>query len=504
MAALQLLTRTSSARPLRWTVRSTNIVCTARQFRSTRQLPKRNAASTAYHTDERPDCSDDTIQRAWIDAVTIKIKGARPPCGQRGAEGEEVGRELEFKAMMAITGTDLEGWLPEHVHPDLPYVDLLPPTCEAATILPDRLHTALATAKGIGRRYEIHAWDASAGFREDGAVPTHGAGGFTGLHPVQMWSSSSGSGSHLSASEDPYWAIDAMNLPRDGSIGGSGVVIAHPDSGYRSHAEFDAKRIDKRLQRDFLKRDSDPMVTTSESATHGRHGLGTGSAIISSRNSSGSYGDGVKGIAYQAEIVPMRVTAPGWLIPGPVLLSSRLLEKAIHHAADHGMDVISISLGMAWSTRGMKKAVRRARCKGAIVVAAGGNYTLGVPVYPAALPEVIGCAASNASGLPWRSSGYGGHINITAPGESVWRATVDEKGTPLVGRGTGTSYAVANIAGLAALWLERNGGREAIMARSGGDGYAVGRAFSEAMRQSAKSIGNGYGAGLVDGARVLA
>mmetsp|Transcript_30155 Transcript_30155/g.90380 ORF Transcript_30155/g.90380 Transcript_30155/m.90380 type:complete len:562 (+) Transcript_30155:42-1727(+) len=503
-----------------------------------------------YHTDVMPaghlaQPTEDPVvapgKMPWLDSVTVtaidtdtcgrgrgrgrthRRQGRdRPGRGKKSSKGRRKGRsedtadddaaaqDREHKLKLALVGTLLAEWVPESVNPALPYVDLLPPTREDASISLADLQTALAVVDGIGPRYEIHPWDATGGFREDDEqVPELGIG----LTPTVF--SSGRVGEHLPKTNlptddipgrGPWWAIEAMNLPTSGSLPtGDGVIIGHPDSGYRTHGEFDDDRIVHELQWDFLNGDNNPHVDANESKTHGRHGLGTGSAIMSGRQWSpaGSYDNVVHGVATGAHIAPLRVTAPGWIVPGPVLLSDRLLRKAIEHATDEGMDVLSISLGMGWPTRGLRDAVKKARREGLIIVAAAGNYTFRKRIYPAAFPEVISCAASNAHNEPWRYSGYGDTVDITAPGESVWRASARDDGSIYVGRGTGTSYAVANIAGLACLWLEENGGRERIMRRNGGNGYAVSDLFRAALRRSARSLGSGYGAGLVDAEKVL-
>ena len=62
----------------------------------------------------------------------------------------------------------------------------------------------------------------------------------------------------------------------------------------------------------------------------------------------------------------------------------------------------------------------------------------------------------------------GERITISAPGDKVWRAYIDEKThrTDLVGPRFGTSFAVSLTAGAAALWLAHHG-RAALIDRYG-------------------------------------
>ena len=140
-----------------------------------------------------------------------------------------------------------------------------------------------------------------------------------------------------------------------------------------------------------------------------------------------------------------------------------LLAEAIDHARQQGAQVISISMGGIGS-RLLQRAVRRATDAGIIVCAAAGNH---VPFYkvvaPAAYTEVVGVAATNIEDRMWRGSSSGSAVAISAPGESVWRAYVRlEQGTPVmdVQRSSGTSYAVAHVAGSAAVWLAFHGPAE--------------------------------------------
>ena len=372
------------------------------------------------------------------------------------------------------------------MHPDLPYVDLVPRSLRAAQGSALAMAQQLKNVRGIGPRMEVHRWTECVGSR--------------------LLTLSSGSGADSGGArgtEDHQWTFRTLEMPAT-SLSGRGIVIGHPDSGYRQHPEYDARAVRHDIQWDFLNEtDSEPMVTSAESLTAGSHGTGTGSTLISAHNP-----DGVYGMAPGASIAPLRVTQPGWLLPSPALLSSKRLSDAIHHAVDHRVDVLSISLGMLVNSARLKTAIDRALSAGIIVVAAAGNYTSFKDVYPAAYPGVVSCAACNIAKKPWEWSAWGDHVDVVAPGEAVWRATVDEAGNPVIGRSAGTSYATTHVAGLAALWLEKHGGREAIMRANSGDGTAVARTFLQQLRAASSDPGElprrHYGAGLVNASRLLA
>lgn len=247
------------------------------------------------------------------------------------------------------------------------------------------------------------------------------------------------------------WAIDfcrvkqawALTPATGGRARGAGIVIGHPDTGYTDHPELDRGRVLKSRGRDFEAGDADPRdMLDGRSAGHG---TSTGSVIISSE----AAGPVVSGVAPQAKLVPLRVTT------NVVLLSFGKLAEAIRYAADDGQHVLSISLGGPFGSRFLRRAVTHAISRGVIVVAAAGNQVPFV-VYPAKLADVIAVAACNCQSQPWAGSSFGGEVDITAPGESVWRALARSNGFS-VQRSSGTSYATAITAGAAALWLAHHG-----------------------------------------------
>lgn len=128
--------------------------------------------------------------------------------------------------------------------------------------------------------------------------------------------------------------------------------------------------------------------------------------------------------------------------------SSATVAKGIIWAADHGADVISLSLGGPGTTRTLADAVAYAAGKGVVLVAAAGNEGTTSRFYPAAYPEVIAVAASDSSDRLYSWSNRGSWVAVAAPGCNS---------APRAGGGygdfCGTSSATPLASGLAALAL---------------------------------------------------
>jgi thermitase len=188
----------------------------------------------------------------------------------------------------------------------------------------------------------------------------------------------------------------------------------------------------------------------------------------------------VSGTAPGASLIPIRTTK------SVVLWSMSRLTRAIYHAVEHGAHVISISLGGPVPSTALHNAVRQAEAQGVIVLCAAGNQVRFV-VFPAAFDEVIAVAASRIDDEPWDGSCRGPAVDITAPGSSVWRARTelhDAVERYEVLRGSGTSYAVAATAGIAALWLSYHG-RRALAARYGKDRLPA--VFKQILQRSCRT-----------------
>jgi hypothetical protein len=187
------------------------------------------------------------------------------------------------------------------------------------------------------------------------------------------------------------------------------------------------------------------------------------------------------------------------------------VAQAIEHAANSGCHVISMSLGGIGASA-LEAAVNYAVAKDLIVCAAAGNC-LTVPgwaglIAPGCYPNCLGVAGTNSSDQPWAFSSRGPTVDISAPAENVWYAQLheDSSSTSDVGRGQGTSFAVAGIAGVAALWLAHHG-RENLLQKYQGHAY-LHHVFSHLLRQTARRPGDWwqdeqFGPGIVDATALL-
>ncbi|HSQ66554.1 MAG TPA: S8 family peptidase, partial [Polyangiaceae bacterium] len=173
---------------------------------------------------------------------------------------------------------------------------------------------------------------------------------------------------------------------------------------------------------------------------HGSHVAGT---IAQTTNN----GKGVAGLAYCATLMPVKVLSKqGWGTTANV-------AEGIRYAADHGAQVINLSLGGPIKSKILEDAVHHAVSKGTLVVAAAGNSGKSVG-YPAAYPEVVAVSATDSNDkVAWFSS-RGPEIAIGAPGVAVTQQTICNGGKDkceVFGTFNGTSMASPHVAGVAAM-----------------------------------------------------
>lgn len=311
------------------------------------------------------------------------------------------------------------------------------------------------------------------------------------------------------------WHLRQMNVPaaweywkkeHPGREPGDGILIGHPDTGYTDHDEVVAHLSPRgksflREEQGGPNRDGRDDLRRTGARVHQQpgHGTGTASVIV-----SGAPGRAF-GVAPGAMVLPLRVSR------SVIHVDFETVGEAILYAVAQGADVISMSLGGPLKMGFVHRCIQQARQNGVIVVSAAGNM-IPSTVFPAAFPEVIAAAATHPGNAPWRYSGLGPYVDIAAPGEAVWRALSELKeGTARfdVTQGTGTSFATACVAGLAALWLSYNGGRRKIAHdKYGGDLSLVPLAFQYLLAKTADKkpefVRNGrHGAGIADAFKLL-
>lgn len=214
---------------------------------------------------------------------------------------------------------------------------------------------------------------------------------------------------------------------------------------------------------------------------HGTHVAGT---IAQTTNN----GVGVAGLAHCAKLMPVKVlSARGWGTMADV-------AEGIRWAADHGAQVINLSLGSSAKSKVVENAVTHAHKKGVVVVAAAGNSGKSVG-YPAAYPGAIAVSATDKNdGIAWFSS-RGPEVAIGAPGVGVTQQTICEAGKNKCeqwGVFNGTSMASPHVAGAAAILV--------------GQGITDPDAVKAALQSTAtpKEDKNLFGAGILEAGKAAA
>jgi serine protease len=130
--------------------------------------------------------------------------------------------------------------------------------------------------------------------------------------------------------------------------------------------------------------------------------------------------------------------------------------------------VINLSLGGPYSLV-IHNAVKKARQRGVIVVAAAGNSGRSGVSWPGGLSETIGVSAVGPDGALAPYSSYGKGVDIAAPGGDkrkpgggVWQDTIDGRGGHAYSEFQGTSMATPHVAGAAAVLLSTGLDDEAV------------------------------------------
>ncbi|MFF3486735.1 type VII secretion-associated serine protease mycosin [Streptomyces sp. NPDC002701] len=253
---------------------------------------------------------------------------------------------------------------------------------------------------------------------------------------------------HADGIRAKQWALDAMHTTEAWqTTKGGGITVAVLDTGVDDEHPDLAGNV-------LTGKDMVGFGAGRGDRPWARHGTAMAGIIAGHGHGAGN-ADGVMGIAPEAKILPVRVILEDGDSARGKARNTRgnALAEGIRWAADHGADVINLSLGddskSAHPEASEDAAVQYALKKGAAVVASAGNGgERGDHIsYPAAYPGVIAVTAVDRYGTRASFSTRRWYATVSAPGVDVVIADPDRK----YYEGWGTSAASAFVSGAVAL-----------------------------------------------------
>ena len=306
------------------------------------------------------------------------------------------------------------------------------------------------------------------------------------------------------------------NMVADGAPGGRGVIVAVLDTGvaYANRGPFrrspDFSRFEFVNGYDFIAHNAFP----NDRNGHGTFVTGTIAEATNNRY-------GLTGLAYGARIMPVRV------LDSAGEGEASTIAEGVRFAANHGARVINLSLEFSSNVTAsdipeLIEALRYARRRGVVVVAAAGNEAHTAIAYPARAPDVVAVGATTEHGCLADYSNDGAGLTLVAPGggadanlagdpnchpeqpagRDVYQVTFSGASTRRFGIPAGyegTSMAAPHVAAVAALIIASG-----VLGRRPSPAQVIAR-----LRATARKLGGGgderlYGAGLVDAAAATA
>lgn len=238
------------------------------------------------------------------------------------------------------------------------------------------------------------------------------------------------------------WNYSMLQLPQawDMSTGSSHVVVAVIDTGVLlEHPDIQGKTIagydfisDTKISLDGDGIDNNPNDPgdlgefNGNSTFHGTHVAG----IIAASTDNNK---GVAGAGWNTKVMPLRVLGKGgagddYSIEQAIRFAARLSNDSGTLPAKKA-DVINLSLGGAEVSTSFRRTITDAYNMGVVIVAASGNEGTSVPMYPAALTEVISTGAVDINKSHPDYSNYGATLKVVAPG-GARTADVNGDGMP--------------------------------------------------------------------------
>jgi subtilisin family serine protease len=238
------------------------------------------------------------------------------------------------------------------------------------------------------------------------------------------------------AVHDAQWPLQSVDVEKIWQVSrGEQVTVAVIDSG------VDASHPDLAGQ---VQRGADFGDGSSGDGTHdagGERGHGTQVASLIAATGANFGGDGLYGLAPEAQILPFGVYRNG--VPDPSAVA-----KAVRAAAGRHVQAMVIPAMGTMADPELGSAVRYAIDRDVVVVSGvGADPDSAEPAFPAAIPGVVAVTAVDRNGQVWPQAERGPHVVLAAPGVGILVAASD--GTYWTG--DDTAFAAAWVAGTVAL-----------------------------------------------------
>jgi type VII secretion-associated serine protease mycosin len=230
---------------------------------------------------------------------------------------------------------------------------------------------------------------------------------------------------------DQEWYLGFLRITQAQQVTkGDGVIVAVLDSGVNAEQP--------ELSGNVLP-GYDSIVGDNGWIDDSGHGTAVASLIAAhGRNIN----DGAFGVAPQAKVLPIKIGVSGHdNVAGKI-------EQGIPWAVSHGAKVICMAFAGPGGTDRLKQAIAEAEAADVVLVAGVGNKPAATEVgYPAAYPGVIAIAGVDRNGDHADFSVTGPTVALAAPAVDI--VAPQENGKYYTD--SGTSYATAIVAGVAAL-----------------------------------------------------
>lgn len=229
------------------------------------------------------------------------------------------------------------------------------------------------------------------------------------------------------------WHLPKMQTPAAWDItAGENIIVAILDTGVEAgHPDLVANLVPGW---NVVSNNND----TSPIMWHGTSVAGTVAA--SSYNSTG-----VASVAFNAKIMPVRVTNS---TDGYAQWSA--MANGILWAADHGADVVNISYDVSTGGSTLNNAAQYFRGKGGVTVVAAGNANTDGGYSDN--PYMITVSATDSNDNKASFSNYGNQIDVAAPGAGINTTYINGR----YASASGTSFSSPAAAGVVALIMAAN------------------------------------------------